>query len=416
MKSFTGWEYLLIDVANHWGLDKELFETRIQWATDNLDSLESLAEERGQWKDLPMYRKAVMAIRRAQRGEPIGHLVGFDAVCSGMQIMSAITGCQSGANATGLVDPNRRADAYTDCTKIMTDELGYHIEGERKKVKNAVMTSLYGSKKEPKKEFGEDTPELNAFYKAMMKMAPGPCMLLEALVQSWQPFAEVHEWLLPDGFHARVKVMARQETRIEVDELAHSTFTYVWYENEGCERDVKNAANVIHSIDAYVLRSLVRRCNYDPERARFIYNCVQDEIIERAMGTIMEPDEEETPEVAYYRGHYERSLMPDPVIIDYLDRQQVCYLSSAHLKGLQRILRDMLSHDPFEVVTVHDDFKCHPNHMNQLRFHYKEILADLADSQIISDILSQIYGKQGTFPKLTNDLSKDIRNSNYALC
>ena len=36
MKEFTGWEYLLIDVANHWGMDKARFEERIEWALNYL--------------------------------------------------------------------------------------------------------------------------------------------------------------------------------------------------------------------------------------------------------------------------------------------------------------------------------------------------------------------------------------------
>ena len=63
-----------------------------------------------------------------------------------------------------------------------------------------------------------------------------------------------------------------------------------------------------------------------------------------------------------------------------------------------------------------DEFKCHPNYMNHLRYHYKEILADLADSNLIDDLLSQLYGQEGTFDKLSKNLGNKIRNSNYALC
>lgn len=137
MLRYTGFEYLLIDVANHFGMDKELFETRIQWGRDNLDTLESLT---AQAESPLLFAKAVMAIRKAQLKVPTGHLVAMDACCSGLQIMSAVTGCISGARATGLVDPNRRADAYTEQTSRMQGILGSNFNVSRKDAKNALMT------------------------------------------------------------------------------------------------------------------------------------------------------------------------------------------------------------------------------------------------------------------------------------
>lgn len=80
MKTFTPFEYLLIDVANQYGLDKKLYEQRIEWAMNNLDKLETLVNE----AETPnMYWKAVDAVRCAQGGIPTGHLVGFDSAASG---------------------------------------------------------------------------------------------------------------------------------------------------------------------------------------------------------------------------------------------------------------------------------------------------------------------------------------------
>lgn len=140
MQCFTGWEYLLIDVANNFGLDKLLFEDRIAWTEGNLNDLENLAEFA---ETKPLYLKAVQAIRKAQQGIPTGHLVGFDACCSGIQVMSAITGCESGATATGLVDPNVRADAYSRTTEVMNEVLrtqGITVDVSRKDAKQALMT------------------------------------------------------------------------------------------------------------------------------------------------------------------------------------------------------------------------------------------------------------------------------------
>ena len=62
-----------------------------------------------------------------------------------------------------------------------------------------------------------------------------------------------------------------------------------------------------------------------------------------------------------------------------------------------------------------DEFKCHPNHMNHLRQQYINLFAELAESNILSDILSQIHGCKGSFPKLSPNLAEKIRESNYAL-
>ena len=244
MQQFSGFEYLLMDAANSYGLDKLLFEDRIQWGREHLDELESLT---GKAESAYLFMKSVAAIRKAQQGIPTGHLVALDAVCSGMQIMSAITGCISGARATGLVDPDRRADAYTEQTQRMQVILGSNIHVTRKDAKAALMTSFYGSKEQPKIIFGEDTPELAAFYQACMEMAPGAYELLQELLDTWQPYALVHAWKLPDGYDARVKVMQREETRIEVDELDHASFTYEYYVNQGSKKGLSNVANVVHS-------------------------------------------------------------------------------------------------------------------------------------------------------------------------
>jgi len=415
MKTFTGYEYLLIDVANnhHSNLDKQTFEDRIQWVTNHLDVLESEAVGHS-WKERPLFIKAVQALRKAQQGIPTGHLVGFDAINSGMQLMSALTGCYEGALATGLVDPDHRADAYTKCTTIMSDVLGRIITGVRDKVKQAVMTSLYGSQAEPAKEFGKNTPELQAFYQAMQQLCPGAVDLLNALMNSWRPYALAHETIFPDGFFSRVKVKVEQQAKIEVDELNHSTFKYIWYENEGVKRDVKNVANTIHGFDAYVLRTLLRRCNYDADLAQQAYDNIQDTLMCRALASASlthKPSEK----LMYYKGHFERSTVADIVILEHLTWNNCQHLSTEHLNKLQAILDTMLKHKPFEVVTIHDDFKCHPNNMNHLRSHYRNILAELADSQVLDDILSQLYQSPCVYQKQTSDLSKYIRQSNYAL-
>lgn len=416
MKTFTGWEYLLIDVVNHYGLDKLLFEERIQWAKDNLHCLEALADNAD---SKPLFLKAVMAIRKAQQGMPTGHLVGLDACCSGIQVMSAMTGCVAGAHSTGLIDPNLRADAYGKCTAVMTDLLGSTVDVTRKQAKDALMTSFYGSKAKPKEIFGADTPELDAFYQAAHVVAPGAWELLQDLLASWQPYALMHSWKLPDGFDARVKVMKKKEARIEVDELNHASFTYEFYENEGVKSGLSNVANLTHSMDAWILRSMHRRCNYDRNQVEYVDQCIEMELLQRSLRGNPSQDEVDefiTDKVQYYIDQYTRSTLADVVILPHLDQATVTCLSTEHLKALAAIITGMLAYLPFELVTVHDEFKAHPNNLNHVRWQYREILAEIAESDILDDLLSQINGVPGTFNKLSFNLPDQIRKSNYALC
>lgn len=412
MKFFTGWEYLLIDAANHFGHDKMLFEERIQWATDNLAVLELLAD---QAEVKPLYKKAVMAIRRAQQGQPTGHLVGLDATCSGIQVMSVLTGCVAGAESTGMINPNERADAYTKTTKVMQELLGNSVDVTRKQAKEALMTSFYGSKAVPKALFGEDTEELEAFNQAALIVAPGAWELLQELLASWQAGALEHAWTLPDGYRAKVKVMKKKTARVEVDELDHSTFTYEFYDNEGTEKGLSNVANVTHSMDAYVLRSMHRRCNYNREVAEEARNLISITLTGRALSN-GHAHEVIDPKLQYYVDLYNRSGLADIVILPHLSARNVISLETEHLKKLLNILEGMLQYKPFELVTVHDEFKAHPNNLNWVRWQYREIMAEIAEADVLNFLYEQIAGPGVQLHKLSFNLGDQIRKSQYALC
>lgn len=416
MEVFTGFEYLLLDAAGHMGLDKTPFSHRLDWANAHLDHLESLTEEA---KKPDLYHKSVLAIRKAQRAEATGHRVGFDACSSGMQIMSTLTGCYHGAKATGLVDPNERPDAYKQVTEHMNTILhaqGIQVDIKAEDAKTATMTAFYGSKEQPKKIFGVDTPELAAFHQAVQEVAPGAYELLQDLLGSWQPFTLMHRWVLPDGYVARVKVMQKVEKRIEVDELDHATFTYQWYQNEGAETGLSNVANVIHSVDAYVLRSLIRRCSYDPEVTRDAMNhCFTELLFRDCKNGKPRYVAGASETIQKYVERFEATDMVDAVIIPYLDLDTCRYLSDDHLRRLNQMMEEMLDHPPFPLTSVHDEFLCHANHMNVLRQQYVNVFAEMADSTILDDIFQELTGTTGTYRKLSSDLSQHIRGSNYAL-
>ena len=247
MKKFNPMQYLAIDIANCWGLDKVTYEERIQWVKDNIDNLEQLADQ----ADEPMlYWKAVKALRQAQNGEATGHTVALDSVCSGLQIMSALMRDKEGCTITGLIHPDKRYDAYTEVTDTMNElikdseeDLGEFFV-DRNQSKRAVMTYLYGSKAVPEEVFGAAL--LPYFYDAMNIKAKGAMELLGLLHGSWNSNALAHSWTLPDGHRAYIPVMQKVEKRISIKELNYNPVVTMQV-NESKDKGISNIANVVHS-------------------------------------------------------------------------------------------------------------------------------------------------------------------------
>ena len=329
MQRFTGLEYLKIDIANQYGLDKSIWEHRIRWVDNNITQLEQYTN----MADKPiLYIKAVQALRDTEAGIPTGFIMGLDSTASGLQIMAVATGCHTTAANVNLVNTGQREDIYEKVSNTMNQLPGVAVT--RNIIKKPLMTTFYGSKAKPKQIFGEDTRELRAFYTTLMTELPGAFQLLGDIQTFWNPMALEHKWSLPDGHVVHAKVLVSVDKKIEVDELDHATFTFRTTANQPSEFGLSLAANIIHSIDAFVVREMIRRCN---------------------------------------------------------DR------------GVQ-------------LATIHDCFYACPNDMDIVRLIYICIMAELARSDIMQNILREISGNSTyKFTKLTDNLDEAIIKSEYAL-
>lgn len=112
---------------------------------------------------------------------------------------------------------------------------------------------------------------------------------------------------------------------------------------------------------------------------------------------------------------YQHTSMVDIAWIDEIMETGINKFPEELINKLVQKVNMVLSHKPFEVVVIHDSFSCHPNNCNQMRFHYKEIIAELAESTLIDDILEQLYGEKIDLPK-GESIAHYIRNSNYGIC
>ena len=354
MKHLSALDYLCIDIANNVGKqgdflgDKDTFENRIQWVKDNINNLPDYYDKA---EDKYQYIKAVMALADVLAGKPTGHTVALDAICSGISIMSAITGCLKGCKATGLVATGYRPDAYTAVTDAMNRMLstqGIQTSISRKVAKEAVMQSSYGSTRKPKETFGENTPELRAFEDACMEVAPEAFKLMGVLIDAWNPNALEHSWYMPDAFSVKIKVLEQKETKIYIKELDDACVTMITKENKPVKRGVSIVANSIHSIDSYILRSMVRRCSYDVDNITKVLSVINSELA-APTSHIAIPDKMEE-----LLALYDVMNIPDTRILDYITKSTVNAVPKKYLLQLKNTISMMLHYGSFDILTVHD--------------------------------------------------------------
>lgn len=256
---------------------------------------------------------------------------------------------------------------------------------------------------------------LATFYQAAFTVAPAAFELMSALLDTWQADTLSHNWVMPDNFHVNIKVMQSKEVRVEVDELGHTTFTTHIKINQGSKKGLANVANTIHSIDGYLLRSVIRRASFNEDEVSNALCAIKGVLHERANGKSTEavcP----SADLQNMLNIYQYSKMLDTSIINYMDEENIDSVPTELLVKLNVTLSKMLELGSSPVLTVHDAFGSAPWHCNAVRYWYKEIMSELAESNILQFIVSQIVGRQVTYVKKSNNLGELIRNSNYAIC
>lgn len=402
MQHFTAMQYLMIDIANAYGLDKANWDLRLNFVETNEANLENLTK---QAEEPAQFLAAVGAYRKAQRGEPIGYLCGLDATASGLQLLSILAGDEQAAKICNVVSTGRREDAYTQVHERVCAITGSVHSVLRRAVKSALMTHLFGSKLEPLKAFGEDTPELKAFYQAIDELLPGADMLNRDLISLWNPDAYVHSWILPDGFDVVVKVMDSVKHPVQ---FLGETYEVIEKANQPKSKGLSMGANIIHSLDGMVVREMNRRCNYDVDRINALYAHL---IHEQGMRYTLRAKDLDLLRILEL---FDQTNFMSAVVIEYLDQYNSGHLDSVQKMKVMDLIQDMPKR-PFNLLCIHDCFKFHPNYGNDVRQQYINILAEIANSEILSSIATQVRGIPTQVNKLSNNLPTLIRQSEYAL-
>lgn len=398
----TGLEYLKIDIASNFGLDKKTWNERIDWYNQNESKLESLIKK----ADTPaLFYAGINAMKKAKAGEPSGYPISLDATSSGLQILACLTGDRKAAELCNVINTGKRQDAYTVIYHRMLDKIGGQVGViKRDDTKQAILTSLYGSQAVPKQVFGTGAL-LSVFDNTMSESAPAAWDLNKAWLALWDPTVWEHSWTLPDNFHVHVKVMGEEVETIHVFETPIDISRYV---NMPVEEGRSLGANTTHSIDGYVVREICRRCNYDVDQIKRIR-----QMIEEIKGGY-EPThfvDANFEMVKTLMQLWEKTGMLSARIFDHLDYTNIRHVN---LEPIEELLAS-LPKKPFKVISIHDCFRCLPNYGNDLRIQYNRQLFEIARGNLLQHIMRAVTGKPIVIEKLDPTMFQDILDANYAL-
>jgi len=415
MNLFTPLEYLKIDVASNYGLDKKTWDTRIQWVDDNEHLFEAVvakAEDK-LYSVHPLMKEAsspalfyagIKAYLAAKEGKVIHHPISLDATASGAQILAILSNCEKSAKLCNVIDTGDREDLYTNIYAKMCERTGTSANIEQPDVKQAIMTWLYGSTAEPKKAFGKGAL-LDCFYKTMFEDAAGIAQLNMDILSLWDADAYSNDWVLPDNFHVHVPVIGDQALMCNFLNEPHIIMRKV---NMPQDKGLSIGANLVHSVDGMIVREMVRRCSFDMDHYVEIAEIIMQSSYAR--GNNIRTDRDNDILVQTLWNHYEKSGFLSARILNSLDHFNIGLVDYSVILKLLKSMPEK----PFHVISVHDCFRVHPNYGNDLRRQYNQILHEIADSKMLQALVDQI-SKTPIDVTLEGSIAADVLNANYAL-
>lgn len=388
-------DYLMAEVAARFGKDKISWEDRILFTLVHIEELEEMTPEA---KEPVLYQSAVRALRDVMAGKPTGYGCMFDCSASGIQILSILTGDQNASEISNVIG-DTISDPYTHIYTKMVKKLGTESTLERDVVKKAIMTSLYGSEAEPERLFTGE--ELKVFYETMEEEVP-KCWELNQFFLNFLKGSNAlsYDWVMPDNFHVHCPVMETVYT--EVSCLGESV-TVGKKVNQPHNRNRSLSANVVHSIDAFLTRELIRRCNTSLQVREHVQR-----LLDTGCSTVLEVEpDNEMFEILW--NNYKKTGFLSARILPYLNAYNI---DRVEKKKVQDLL-NKVTKKRFPIQSIHDCYSVHPNNAASLLMVFKELYAELAESNMLKSILEDVLGQEvelniDKYPHL-------IRDSKYIL-
>lgn len=392
MQMLTGKEYLMTEIAckHDKSMEKNTWDERLaHFQTIDLNDPKLYKKA----SDPIGMRAAAIAYNHALNATPSGYMISLDACSSGLQILSLLVSCPKSFDLCGGIQ-DKCVDSYT----TIYGEMNLHGVLTRKQVKNAIMTSFYGSTAMPEYTFGE---HIDLFYDTIAAMAPGAWDLNLGLQELWDEVnGSVYEWVMPDNFHACIETKDKELVPFKFLDQEYSVPVKI-----DARPDFHKGLgpNLIHSVDGMVVREMFRRCMFSPKKLT--------DIEKMLCSTNQGTNGKSSQIVTDLWNNFLETGFLSVRILDHLYEDTIGIVDAQKIRDLM----DSLPSKPFELVSVHDCFRCHPNYGNDLRRQYNTIMADINDSTLLESMAKQVAHK-GIKTKKVGKIDRNlILNANYML-
>lgn len=302
-------KWLLINLANLYGVDKVSFEKRIAWARKHMVWIMNTANDFRdtiEWWELADKPFCLLAAcLDYKRWKETGYSqipVCMDGSCNGIQHLSALGRDLVGAKSTNLVDAPVPNDIYSDVSTVL-DRLIRESDSEyaqlfppgsvdRKLVKRATMTTPYGVTRQGIRTQYITDGHLKRLPKQMHSEVSSwlTGMTTEAISQVVQSAAEVMQWLkylaaeankrgqpliwtTPDGKTVTQHYLKRTDHTLRILGMGKVKIRVADSEESINKHNQLNgtAPNFVHSLDATHARMYITRLGGD---IQFVHDSV----------------------------------------------------------------------------------------------------------------------------------------------
>lgn len=227
----------------------------------------------------------------------------------------------------------------------------------------------------------------------MKEMCSGAFHLRDVLINSWNSTADNHTWSNADGHISYVPVIVEKKYKFYMygNELPFKVKT-----KGTTESGLSNAANVIHAQDGLLVREMVRRCKFGSYIAKvkldLINKCTEEKELNQENLSVVN---KQLTRMIYL---WKNTNFPTVRICNFIETaNDVAYIPMEYRIKLVSILEKLTKQPYIELITIHDSFKSHGNHMNYIRYWYKEMIADLVESTILQFTVNQLTPKPFQF-------------------